>query len=74
MTFCAIMSIIGYSEPDAGTDTSRITTRADPDGNGGWKVTGQKVFARDFAAFGHQGPAFAAARATTGLVWAPSAL
>jgi hypothetical protein len=32
------------------------------------------LFARDFAAFGHQGPAFAAARATTGLVWAPSAL
>jgi hypothetical protein len=32
------------------------------------------LFARDFAAFGHQGPALAAARATTGLVWAPSAL
>jgi len=32
------------------------------------------LFARDFAAFGHQGKAFAAARATTGLVWAPSAL
>ena len=34
----------GVTEPDAGTDTSRITTRAEPDGKGGWKVTGRKVW------------------------------
>jgi acyl-CoA dehydrogenase len=34
----------GVTEPDAGTDTSRITTRADPDGNGGWTITGRKVW------------------------------
>ena len=34
----------GVTEPDAGTDTSRITTRADPDGKGGWKVTGRKIW------------------------------
>ena len=26
----------GVTEPDAGTDTGRITTRAEPDGKGGW--------------------------------------
>jgi acyl-CoA dehydrogenase len=34
----------GVTEPDAGTDTSRITTRAEPDGRGGWKVTGRKIW------------------------------
>ena len=34
----------GVTEPDAGTDTSRITTRAEPDGNGGWIVTGRKIW------------------------------
>jgi acyl-CoA dehydrogenase len=34
----------GVTEPDAGTDTSRITTRADPDGRGGWVVTGRKIW------------------------------
>jgi acyl-CoA dehydrogenase len=34
----------GVTEPDAGTDTSRITTRAEPDGKGAWKVTGRKVW------------------------------
>jgi acyl-CoA dehydrogenase len=34
----------GVTEPDAGTDTSRITTRAEPDGNGGYRVTGRKVW------------------------------
>jgi acyl-CoA dehydrogenase len=34
----------GVTEPDAGTDTSRISTRAEPDGNGGYRVTGRKVW------------------------------
>ena len=34
----------GVTEPDAGTDTGRITTRAEPDGKGGWKITGRKVW------------------------------
>ena len=34
----------GVTEPDAGTDTSRISTRAEPDGHGGWLVTGRKVW------------------------------
>lgn len=34
----------GVTEPDAGTDTGRITTRAEPDGMGGWIVTGRKIW------------------------------
>ena len=34
----------GVTEPDAGTDTGHITTRAEPDGNGGWHITGRKVW------------------------------
>ncbi len=34
----------GVTEPDAGTDTGRITTRAEPDGNGGWVVRGRKIW------------------------------
>jgi acyl-CoA dehydrogenase len=34
----------GVTEPDAGTDTSRITTRAEPDGKGGWLVSGRKIW------------------------------
>ncbi len=34
----------GVTEPDAGTDTSRITTRAEPDGRGGWVVNGRKIW------------------------------
>ena len=34
----------GVTEPDAGTDTSRITTRAEPDGSGGWVVHGRKIW------------------------------
>jgi acyl-CoA dehydrogenase len=34
----------GVTEPDAGTDTSRITTRAEPDGAGGWVVHGRKIW------------------------------
>lgn len=33
----------GVTEPDAGTDTSRITTRATQDGDA-WQVTGRKVW------------------------------
>jgi acyl-CoA dehydrogenase len=34
----------GVTEPDAGTDTSRITTRAEPDGKGGYVVHGRKIW------------------------------
>jgi acyl-CoA dehydrogenase len=34
----------GVTEPDAGTDTSRITTRALSDGKGGYTVRGRKIW------------------------------
>lgn len=34
----------GVTEPDAGTDTSRVTTRAEPDGKGGYIVRGRKIW------------------------------
>lgn len=34
----------GVTEPDAGTDTSRISTRAEPDGKGGYVITGRKIW------------------------------
>ena len=34
----------GVTEPDAGTDTSRITTRAEPDGKGGYRIHGRKIW------------------------------
>src|SRR4029079_6212050 len=34
----------GVTEPDAGTDTGRISTRAEPDGNGGWRINGRKIW------------------------------
>lgn len=34
----------GVTEPDAGTDTSKVTTRAEPDGAGGWTITGRKIW------------------------------
>lgn len=34
----------GVTEPDAGTDTGRITTRAVQDGAGGWVITGRKIW------------------------------
>lgn len=34
----------GVTEADAGTDTSRVATRAVPDGTGGWVVTGRKIW------------------------------
>src|SRR5689334_7582223 len=32
------------TEPQAGTDLAALTTRADPDGKGGYRLTGQKIF------------------------------
>jgi len=34
----------GVTEPDAGTDTSRVTTRATDDGMGGWIINGRKIW------------------------------
>jgi acyl-CoA dehydrogenase len=34
----------GVTEPDAGTDTSRVATRAEPDGRGGYLVRGRKIW------------------------------
>ena len=34
----------GVTEPDAGTDTAKITTRADPDGHGDYVVRGRKIW------------------------------
>ncbi len=38
---CATICI---SEPGAGSDVGRIRTRAEPDGHGGWAVSGQKIW------------------------------
>ncbi len=32
------------TEPQAGSDLSALTTRAEPDGEGGYRLTGQKIF------------------------------
>lgn len=34
----------GVTEPDAGTDTSRIACRAEPDGSGAWRIHGRKIW------------------------------
>ncbi|MFI6875971.1 acyl-CoA dehydrogenase family protein [Streptomyces sp. NPDC050400] len=33
-----------FTEPQAGSDLSRMTTRAEPDGDGAWRLYGTKVF------------------------------
>jgi hypothetical protein len=35
---------ICISEPDAGSDAGRIRTLAEPDGHGGWRITGEKMW------------------------------
>jgi acyl-CoA dehydrogenase len=37
------MMCFGMSEPDAGSDATRIRTRAEPDG-GGWRLSGRKIW------------------------------
>ncbi len=34
----------GVTEPDAGTDTSRVATKATEDGKGGWLINGRKIW------------------------------
>jgi hypothetical protein len=35
---------MGLTEPQAGSDLAALTTRAEPDGKGGYRLTGQKIF------------------------------
>lgn len=35
---------ICISEPEAGSDAGRIRTLAEPDGQGGWRITGEKIW------------------------------
>jgi alkylation response protein AidB-like acyl-CoA dehydrogenase len=35
---------MALTEPQAGTDLAALTTRAEPDGQGGWRLHGQKIF------------------------------
>ena len=35
---------MNLTEPQAGTDLAAVATRAEPDGNGGYRLTGQKIF------------------------------
>ncbi|WP_374573063.1 acyl-CoA dehydrogenase [Phenylobacterium sp.] len=35
---------MNLTEPQAGSDLAAVTTRAEPDGEGGYRITGQKIF------------------------------
>jgi hypothetical protein len=35
---------MNLTEPQAGSDLGALTARAEPDGKGGWRITGQKIF------------------------------
>jgi alkylation response protein AidB-like acyl-CoA dehydrogenase len=35
---------MNLTEPQAGSDLAALTTRAEPDGKGGWRLHGQKIF------------------------------
>ncbi len=35
---------MNLTEPQAGSDLGALTTRAEPDGDGGYRLTGQKIF------------------------------
>ncbi len=35
---------MNLTEPQAGSDLAAIATRAEPDGDGGYRLTGQKIF------------------------------
>jgi alkylation response protein AidB-like acyl-CoA dehydrogenase len=35
---------MNLTEPQAGTDLAALTTKAEPDGSGGYRLTGQKIF------------------------------
>ncbi|HST34186.1 MAG TPA: acyl-CoA dehydrogenase family protein [Solirubrobacteraceae bacterium] len=38
------LQAFAVTEPDAGSDTTQIKTRAEPTANGGWRVNGQKIW------------------------------
>jgi acyl-CoA dehydrogenase family protein 9 len=37
-----MLAAYGLTEPETGSDARHIVTRAEPDGSGGWKITGRK--------------------------------
>jgi acyl-CoA dehydrogenase len=39
-----LMMCFGMSEPDAGSDATMLRTRAEPDGHGGWRLHGRKIW------------------------------